>query len=109
MANNSACFQHFYAPVLKDWVHIVLLVIYGMKAHLINTHLLLPKSRSSAKVKVRYQGHFSQKMTVLGALVFQKHILFPRVTEFQKFSLVILNRVKRPMLIYTFYLHLIKK
>ena len=34
-----------------------------MKAHLIDTHLLVPRSRSSAKVKVKYQDHFSQKMT----------------------------------------------
>ena len=47
-----------------------------MKAHLINTHLLFSKSRSSAKVKVKYQGHVSQKMGVSGALVFHKHILF---------------------------------
>ena len=47
-----------------------------MKAHLINTHLLVPRSRSSAKVKVKYQGHVSQKMGVSGALVFHKHILF---------------------------------
>ena len=46
-----------------------------MKAHLINTHLLLPRSRSFAKVKVKYQGHVSQKMGVSGALVFHKHIL----------------------------------
>ena len=30
-----------------------------MKAHLIDTHLLVPRSRSSAKVK--YQGHISKK------------------------------------------------
>ena len=47
-----------------------------MKAHLIDTHLLVPRSRSSAKVKVKYQGHVSQKMDVLGTLVFHKHILF---------------------------------
>ena len=47
-----------------------------MKAHLIDTHLLPPRSRSSAKVKVKYQGHVSQKMGVSGALVFHKHILF---------------------------------
>ena len=45
-----------------------------MKAHLIDTHLLVPRSRSSAKVKVKYQGHVSQKMVVSGALVFHKHI-----------------------------------
>ena len=47
-----------------------------MKAHLIVTHLLVPRSRSAAKVKVKYQGHGSQKMGVSGALVFHKHILF---------------------------------
>ena len=46
-----------------------------MMAHLIDTHLLVPRSRSSAKVKVKYQHHISQKMAVLGALVFHKHIL----------------------------------
>ena len=45
-----------------------------MKAHLIDTHLLVP--RSSAKVKVKYKGPVSQKMAVLGALVFHTHILF---------------------------------
>ena len=33
-----------------------------MKAHFINTHLLVPRSRSSAKVKVKYKGYISQKM-----------------------------------------------
>ena len=47
-----------------------------MKAHLIDTHLLVPRSRSSAKIKVKYQGHLSQRMGVAGALVFHKHILF---------------------------------
>ena len=47
-----------------------------MKAHLINTHLLVPRSRSSAKVKVKYKGYISPKMAVSGAFVFNKHILF---------------------------------
>ena len=47
-----------------------------MKAHLIDADLLVPRSRSSAKVKVKYQCHVSQKMAVSGALVFHKHILF---------------------------------
>ena len=47
-----------------------------MKAHLINTHLLVPRSRSPAKVKVKYKGYISQEMAVLGAFVFYKHILF---------------------------------
>ena len=41
-----------------------------------DTHLLVPRSRSSTKVKVKYQGHVSQKMGVSGALVFYKHVLF---------------------------------
>ena len=47
-----------------------------MKVHLIDTHLLAPRSRSSANVKVKYPSHVSQKMGVLGALVSHKHILF---------------------------------
>ena len=47
-----------------------------MKAHLINMHLQVPRSRSSAKVKVKYKGYISQKMAVSGAFVFHKHILF---------------------------------
>ena len=47
-----------------------------MKAHLIDTHLLVPRSRSSAKVKVKYRSHVSQKMGVSRALVFLKHIVF---------------------------------
>ena len=47
-----------------------------MKAHFINVHLLVPRSRSSAKVKVKYKGYISQQMAVSGAFVFHKHILF---------------------------------
>ena len=47
-----------------------------MKEYLINMHLLVPKSRSSAKVKVKYKGYISQKMAVSEAFVFHKHILF---------------------------------
>ena len=32
-----------------------------MNGHLIDTHLLIPKSRSFVKVKVKYHGHISQK------------------------------------------------
>ena len=46
-----------------------------MKAHLINTHLLVPRSRSSAKVKVKYKGYISQKMAISGAIVFHKNIV----------------------------------
>ena len=50
--------------------------MFGMKAYLINMHLLVPRSRSSAKVKVKYKGYISQKMAVLAAFVFHKHVLF---------------------------------
>ena len=49
-----------------------------MKAHLIDTHFLVP--RSSAKVKVKYHGNVSQKIGVLGTLVFHKHIFFQWAT-----------------------------
>ena len=49
------------------------------------THLV-PRSRSSAMVKVKCRGHVSQKMGVSGALVFHKHILFFLVPHcFQKY------------------------
>ena len=51
-----------------------------MKAHLINTHLLVPRSRSSAKVKVKYQGHVSQDGCVGGISVSQTHHVFDRIT-----------------------------
>ena len=47
-----------------------------MKAYLINMHLLVPRSRSSAKVKVKYKGYISQKMALSGAFVFHKHVFF---------------------------------
>ena len=48
----------------------------GLKAHLIDSHLLVPKSKSFAKVKVKDKGHIYQRMAVWGALVFHKHIMF---------------------------------
>ena len=61
---------------ITDLTNLVTRLKFGMKAHLIDTHLVVPRSSSSAKVKVKYQGHVSQKMGVSGALVFHKHILF---------------------------------
>ena len=52
------------------------MLTFRMKAHLINKHLLVPRSRSSAKVKVEYQGYISRKMAISGALAFHKHIFF---------------------------------
>ena len=62
-----------------------------MRVHLIDTHLLVPRSRSSAKVKVKYQGHVSQKMGVSGALVFHKHILL--LSVFAKLPDKIIDKV----------------
>ena len=40
-----------------------------MKAYLINMHLLVPKSRSSAKVKVKYKGYISQNNGRFGGIL----------------------------------------
>ena len=47
-----------------------------MKAFLINMHLLVPRSSSSAKVKLKYKGYTSQKLAISGAFMFHKHTLF---------------------------------
>ena len=48
-----------------------------MKAYLINMHLLVPTSRSSAKVKVKYKGYISQKNGRFGGIhVSQTHLVF---------------------------------
>ena len=49
--------------------------MFGMKAHLIDTHLLVPRSGSSAKVKVKYQDHVSQKMGVSGGISISQTLL----------------------------------
>ena len=41
------------------------------------TFLVVPTSRSSVKVKVKYQGDNFQKISVVGAFMFTKHISFP--------------------------------
>ena len=47
-----------------------------MKAYLINIHLLVPWSRSSAKFKVKYKGYISQKMAISGGIgVSQTHLV----------------------------------
>ena len=40
----------------------------SVNAHFIGTHLLVPRASSSAKVKVKYKGHISQKMAYSGAI-----------------------------------------
>ena len=51
---------------------------FGMKSHLIDTHPLVQRSRSSAKVKVKYQGHISQKKNdrFRGTSVSQTHLVY---------------------------------
>ena len=47
-----------------------------MKAYLINMHLPVPRSRSSAKVKVKYNGlHFSKNGRFGGIRVSQAHLV----------------------------------
>ena len=55
-----------------------------MKAHLIDTHLLVPRSRSPAKVKVKYQGHICKKKNGCfgGISVSQTHFVY---YHFQKY------------------------
>ena len=48
--HENLTFSHY------SYTNLVTRLIFGMKAH-----LLIPRSRSSAKVKVKYQGHVSQK------------------------------------------------
>ena len=48
-----------------------------MKAYLINMHLLVPRSRSSAKVKVKYKGFISQKKGRFGGIrVSKTHFVY---------------------------------
>ena len=50
-----------------------------MKANLIDTHLLVSRSRSSATVKVKYQGHFLKKNGCFGGImisVSQTHLVY---------------------------------
>ena len=51
-------------------INLITRPIIGMKAHLINTHQQVPKLRSSAKVKAKYQGHISQNWPFLVLLSF---------------------------------------
>ena len=65
--------------------------IPGMKAHLIDTHLLVPRSRSSTKVKVNNQGHVSQEMDISVALVFHNPILFTIEKKKKRFRFILVS------------------
>ena len=50
-----------------------------MKAHLNDTHLLVLRSRSSSRVKIKYQGHISQNNGHFGGIsASQTHLVFPK-------------------------------
>ena len=42
-------------------LYLVTTLIFGVKVHLIYTHQVVPRSRSSIKVKIKYQGHVQKK------------------------------------------------
>ena len=70
-----------------------------MKAYVINMHLLVPRSRSSAKVKVKYKGYISQKMAVSGAFVFHKHNLLFYSNKIQLNTATVFLLIRAPSLI----------
>ena len=57
-----------------------------MRAYTINVHLLVPRSRSSAKVKVKYKGYNSQKMAVFGDIRVSQTHLVCLILQFSKFE-----------------------
>ena len=59
-------------------IDLVTRPIFDMKAHPINTHLPIPRSSSSSKVKDKNQGNISQKIAVSGALVVHKSLFYGR-------------------------------
>ena len=64
-----------------------------MKGYLINMYLLVPRSKSSAKVKVKYKGYISKKNGRFGGIrVSQTHLVFSELCPFFDF----LSSVKRP-------------
>ena len=68
---TNLTWKHFPTPKL----------IYLQGSYLVWRHIssicicCYQSSRSSAKVSVKYKGYISQKMAILGAFMFHKHIL----------------------------------
>ena len=56
-----------------------------MKAYLINMHLLVPRSRSTAKVKVKYKGYISKEN---GIHVSQTHLILEKKPKYCYFKVV---------------------
>ena len=75
--NRLRVFVHVLCPSIErsEKYCFTVSVCLSLKAHLIYTHLLVPRSRSSAKVKVEYQGHISQKLAIWGHYVSQTHLI----------------------------------
>ena len=65
-----------------------------MKAHLINTHLVVPWSRSSAKVKVEYRVNFSKNDHFWAISVSQTHLVFLRFDSYQNDRILNLSKLK---------------
>ena len=56
-----------------------------MKTYLINMHLLVPRSRLSAKVKVKHKGYISQKNGHFGGIhVSQTHLVHTGIWSSRK-------------------------
>ena len=68
--HENLTFSHY------SLTNLVTKLIFRMKAHLINMHLLVPRSKSSAKVKVEYQCYISRKNCRFGGItVSQTHLV----------------------------------
>ena len=68
--HENSTFSHYSST------NLLIRLIFGMKAYLINMHLLVPRSRSSAQVKVKCKGYISQKMAFSGGIpVSQTHLV----------------------------------
>ena len=67
----------------------VRVIVFHMSIPCDKTFLLVPSSRSSVKVKVKYQDHNFQKMAIVGAFVFHKHILFLLIIPCDKTFLLV--------------------
>ena len=59
---------------------------FHLKKHLFNTHLLEPRSSSSAKIKVKYEGHILKKKKAISwTLIFHKKLIFLNHNDYYYF------------------------
>ena len=75
--------QKFRLTITLEWYMIQ--VSYFLCVFLENFSLI-PRPRSPAKAKVKYQSHNFQKMAVVGEFMFHKHILFIFVLTVSKYG-----------------------